>query len=85
MNWKSKETITVYEHYFDFKKHLETQEQFFVKMEKETENYLRNKKIVHEENLTSSKSNSISESPTKEPLDFFFIRTGVAKYMNILN
>ncbi|PIJ96233.1 integrase [Lysinibacillus sphaericus] len=73
MNWKSKETITVYEHYFDLKKHLETQEQFFVKMEKETENYLRNKKIVHKENLTSPKSNSILESTTKDPLENFLL------------
>ncbi|ACA40693.1 site-specific integrase [Lysinibacillus sphaericus] len=73
MNWKSKETITVYEHYFDLKKHLETQEQFFVKMEKETENYLRNKKIVHKENLTSSKLNSIKEPPIKDPLENFLL------------
>ncbi|AVK84831.1 integrase [Lysinibacillus sp. B2A1] len=69
MNWKSKETIEVYEHYFEVNNHLEIQEQFFLKMKKDTESYLGNKKVInYEENLTSDLELSI-----EEPLEEFLI------------
>ncbi len=70
MKWKSKETVEVYEHYFDVKKHLEIQEQFLLKMEKETESYQQSKRVIkkNEESFTSEIN---TKSQIKEPFEEF--------------
>lgn len=67
MDWKSKETLEVYEHYFDINRHLEVQEDFFNSLEQSVINYHNQKKINNVKATTINEASNINS--TKIPYD----------------
>ncbi len=66
MKWKSEETLSAYQHYFDEQRHAESQKQFHTRLHAEVQQYLaeRHHRKRQEQTKSTLQNHSLSGEPT---------------------